>query len=76
MRNQKHVYAVIRIDEYFEDTDMEKRITVKEIVETIDEADEEVKRLMKLNAEKGCKYFWQTTRMKLRRIEEDKMPEF
>jgi hypothetical protein len=36
--------------------------TVKEIVTTREAAEAEVERLNKLNAEKGCRYFWQQTR--------------
>jgi len=38
-------------------------ITIKEIVLTEDEARAEVERLNALNAPKGCRYYWQQTRL-------------
>jgi hypothetical protein len=59
----KQVFAIIRID-YFQDDNVpiENKIAVKEIVFDIKLAEEEVRRLNQLNSDKGCKYFWQTTR--------------
>ena len=56
------VYAVVRIDENLSET-LENCITIKEIVWTIEEAESEVARLNELNRSKGCRYFWQHTRM-------------
>jgi hypothetical protein len=39
------------------------RIKIKEVVLTIEEAQNEVGRLNKENKEKGCKYFWQSTHL-------------
>ena len=36
-------------------------VTVKEVVTTAEEARREVDRLNRLNADKGCKYYWQST---------------
>lgn len=36
-------------------------VTVKEIVMTAEEAQREVMRLNRLNASKGCWYYWQAT---------------
>ena len=36
-------------------------VTVKEIVTSVEEAQREVARLARLNADKGCRYFWQPT---------------
>jgi len=36
-------------------------VSVKEVVTTAEEARREVIRLNALNAEKGCRYFWQAT---------------
>ena len=41
----------------------EMSFTVKEIVSTEAIAEAEVKRLNDLNADKDCRYFWQTTRL-------------
>ena len=56
------MYAVIRVDDYPSGA-LENCITIKEIVWSLEEAEAEVKRLMKLNRSKGCKYFWQYTRL-------------
>jgi hypothetical protein len=40
----------------------EDKVTVKQIVSTKDIAEREVERLTRINATKGCRYFWQTTR--------------
>jgi hypothetical protein len=57
----KPVYAIIRFDEEF--SEIESKITIKKIVFDIEYAKHEVERLNKLNGEKGCKYFWQLTRL-------------
>ncbi|HYV36749.1 MAG TPA: hypothetical protein VE988_13665 [Gemmataceae bacterium] len=38
-------------------------VTVKEVVASAEEARREVARLNALNAGKGCRYFWQATRV-------------
>jgi hypothetical protein len=65
----EHVYAIIRFD-FYDDRDIplcelvpEDRITVKKLVWTTEEAQAEVDRLNRINADKGCVYFWQTTRL-------------
>ena len=64
-KNQRNVYAVIRVDEFKDVPNVpdEHRITVKEIVYDLEFAKAEVERLNHLNADKSCKYFWQTTRL-------------
>jgi hypothetical protein len=58
------VYAIIRVDEFYDQsTTIENKITVKEVVHSLDEAKAEVARLNTLNESKGAKYFWQTTRL-------------
>jgi hypothetical protein len=56
------VYAVVRIDDYPSGT-LENNITIKEIVWSLAAAEAEVARLNELNRSKGCKYFWQSTRL-------------
>ena len=64
MKNQKQVFAVIRIDEFMTGTAVaDNGITIKEIVPTQQTAESEVERLNQLNKDKGCRYFWQATRM-------------
>jgi hypothetical protein len=59
-----HLYAIVRVDEsYDQSTPIENKITVKEVVRSLEEAKAEVARLNKLNESKGAKYFWQTTRL-------------
>jgi hypothetical protein len=38
-------------------------VTVKEVVLTAEEAQDEVIRLNKLNGDKGCVYYWQSTHL-------------
>ena len=63
-RQSKHLYAVIRVDkDYSESEPWESRISVKEVVLTPEEAEKEVERLNQLNGLKNDYYFWQTTRL-------------
>ena len=60
-RAHNEVFAVIRFD-----PDMgapEYQVTVKEIVSSAELAAAEVSRLNAVNADKGCQYFWQPTRL-------------
>ncbi len=60
----RHVFAVIRVDTFHRPTvEAEMAITVKEVVWTQEEAEHEVRRLNELNREKGCRYFWQLSRL-------------
>jgi len=59
MDTEVHVYAVVRVDEYSSGRDA---ITVKEVLPTMEEAEKEVERLNGANGDRGCYYFWQTTR--------------
>jgi hypothetical protein len=63
----KHKFVVFRIDRYaFEEARASfkpsQAVTIKEIVDTEDEAQAEVKRLMELNSDKGCEYHWQSAK--------------
>ena len=58
------VYAIIRVDEFYDQsTPIETKITVKEVVRSLEEAKTQVARLNTLNELRGAKYFWQTTRL-------------
>lgn len=73
------VYAVIRVDGDTIDSDARvsvweidgkvqptagpANVKVKQIVMTAQEARDEVIRLSRLNASKGCKYYWQSTHL-------------
>ena len=64
MRQKHPVFAVLRVDEFLgPDTPLENRVTVKEVVRTLEIAESEVKRLTRLNSGKRCRYFWQATRL-------------
>lgn len=64
-KNYKHVYAVIRIDRFQgNEVSLKDKVTVKEVIRTKEKAISEVERLNKVNADKGCEYFWQITRLK------------
>jgi len=59
-----HVYAIVRVDEFAgQPMAIENKITVKEVVRSLEKAKAEVARLNTLNGAKGAKYFWQTTRL-------------
>jgi hypothetical protein len=71
----EHAFAVVRLDWLHEAAPGFREgsgpnigagpveITIKEIVLSEDEARAEVERLNALNAPKGCRYYWQQTRL-------------
>ena len=60
----KQAYAIVRLDDFQDATVApENRITVKKIVWEEGTAQAEVERLNELNGDKGCRYFWQATRV-------------
>jgi hypothetical protein len=64
MASRIHVYAIVRYDEFQgAETPIENRVTVTRVVYEEETARAEVARLNNLNAEKGCRYFCQTTRL-------------
>jgi len=63
-KHKEQVYAVIRVDGFGDAaTPVEDRISVKEVVSSLETAQAEVARLNQLNGPKGARYFWQTTRL-------------
>ena len=58
-----HVFAIVRVDDLFEDSPLENRITITKVLLSEDAAEREVKRLNKLNKDKGAVYFWRVGRM-------------
>jgi hypothetical protein len=64
-------FAVIRLDYDLRDLSSSggatpqasMTVTVKEVLLSQERAEVEVERLNKLNSEKGCRYFWQYTRL-------------
>lgn len=67
-------YAIVRVDLYlllaeecvFQPEEVDRWghvIRIKEVVTTLEEAEREVQRLNKLNADKECHYFWQYTHL-------------
>jgi hypothetical protein len=56
------VYAVVRLDHYLPVATLEERITIKEIVPTLEQAESEVARLTALVSDDGSTYFSQYTR--------------
>lgn len=60
-------FAIIRIDdEVSADLLPEDRFVIQKIMLVMEEAEEEVDRLNKLNAGKGCKYFMKQTRLRMK----------
>jgi hypothetical protein len=63
-RNPRHVYAVLRLDEFQGlEVPLDHKVTVKKIVWSEAVARAEVERLNQLQAGKGCLYFYQVTRL-------------
>jgi hypothetical protein len=63
--NREPAFAIVRVDEFQPETaSPEVRITVKEIVFSLTLAQQEVERLSRLKADKGCVYFWTPTRVR------------
>ncbi len=61
---RRQVYAVVRIDRFHsEETPLEHRIAVKEIVSSLELAKAEVHRLNGMVADGRVTYFWQMTRL-------------
>ena len=60
---RQQVFAILRFEN---DASGEHSVTVKEILWDLETADAEVRRLNSLNADKGCRYVWQATRLKPR----------
>lgn len=69
-----HVYAIIRLDTIPRpDAPLEQhQVVVKKLVRCRETAEQEVERLNRLNADKGCVYFWQLTR--LEKAQEEQQP--
>ena len=61
VRDVDPAYAIIRVD--LDVKDDEARFTVRRIVWSEELAEAEVQRLQELNADKGCRYLWQYTRV-------------
>lgn len=73
----EQVYAVVRVDPCpagsandgtAQDTCIfigGHEITIKAVMRSLDQAESEVARLNALNSEKGCRYYWQTSRLLL-----------
>jgi hypothetical protein len=61
MRDADGAVAIVRVDDYQPAGD--DRITVKEVVWTVEDAEWEVARLNAVNADKHCHYFWTPTRV-------------
>jgi hypothetical protein len=54
------VYAIVRLD--LGVANPELAVAIKEVVSTLQEAEAEVQRLNRLNADKNCRYIWRATR--------------
>ena len=66
MKHQKQVYAIVRYDDFQDPSvPIENRVTVTQVVQDEVTARQEVDRLNGINAEKGCRYYCQTTRLDL-----------
>jgi hypothetical protein len=54
------VYAIVRLELDAAAPDL--AVAIKEVVPTLQDAEDEVQRLNLLNSEKNCRYFWRATR--------------
>src|ERR1700730_5043939 len=54
------VYAVLRLES--DSADPELAVAIKEVVPPLQQAEAEVERLNRLNADKNCRYVWRATR--------------
>jgi len=64
MKTKEPVFAIVRFDEFQpESTPLDHRISVVRVVRDQATAESEVKRLMDVNADKGCRYRWYATRL-------------
>jgi ferredoxin-fold anticodon binding domain-containing protein len=60
----RHVFAIVRVDTYDGlEVPLEERISVTKVLWSEQDAAREVERLSRLNAGKGCRYFWVLTRL-------------
>lgn len=58
-----HVYAIIRLDGFYENMTIQDAITVTKVVWSEELAKQEVARLTTINSDKRCYYFYQITRI-------------
>jgi hypothetical protein len=64
MKQKKQVYVIIRVDDFHDPSQaVEDRISVQEIVSSLEVVESKVARLNELNNPKGARYFWQATRL-------------
>lgn len=59
MAEKIQVFAIVRVDA---DITGDDAIAVKQVVPTLEDAEQEVARLNELNADKKARYFWRATR--------------
>jgi len=59
----QHVFVILRADAYDEGDHVSEHVTVKKVVTTERRAEGEVKRLNDLNAEKGCRYYFEIAQL-------------
>jgi hypothetical protein len=59
-----HAFAIVRVDGNIDNREEPSNlIVVKKVVWSEEAAESEVARLNRLNADKGCVYFWTITRV-------------
>ncbi|MEY4394997.1 MAG: hypothetical protein ACO3GX_16885 [Gemmataceae bacterium] len=60
-----HIYAIIRLERDVITGELLDRnlVTIKKLVRSRENAEQEVDRLNKLNSDKGCDYYFQITRL-------------
>ena len=58
-----HVYPIVRVDTPIDQSDPMQKITVVKVLTSQPDAEAEVSRLNKVNADKSCLYFYCTSRL-------------
>lgn len=55
---RRAAYGIVRFDALDDQLPIERRVTVRSVLWTLDRARAEVDRLNNLNGDKGSRYFW------------------
>lgn len=65
--NPRYVYAIIRVDDYLgSSVPVDRRFSIKEVIEDPSEAKREVERLNSLRKDDGVHYFSQITKLRVK----------
>jgi hypothetical protein len=68
-----HVYPIVRIDTPIDQANPANSVTVVKVLSSQVAADAEVSRLNQINTDKGCIYFYRTSRLIEQSVESPKL---